>query len=98
MQKKTVTAKAKPAAPEPIAPSVRSAHKPPPAIYALQVWSVKKVNGKWYISQAARFDDKAQWGKSYATLQRATTAIARKLADEVMRRHKRRCDFYGVDD
>jgi hypothetical protein len=31
-------------------------------------------------------------------LQRATTAIARKLADEVMRRHKRRCDYYGIND
>ena len=25
----------------------------PPAIYVLGVWSVKKVNSKWYISQAA---------------------------------------------
>ena len=52
------------------------------------IWSVKKVNGKWYISQAARFDDKEQWSRPYETLQRATTAIARKLADEVMKRHK----------
>ena len=63
--------------------SARPLHPPPPAIYALRVWSVKKVNGKWYISQAARFDDKEQWSRPYDTLQRATTAIARKMAEEV---------------
>ena len=70
----------------------------PPAIYALRDWTVKKANGKWYIAPTARFEDKPQWSKPYATLQRATTAIARKLADEVMRRHKRRCDYYGIND
>ena len=76
----------------------RPAQPPPPAIYALPVWSVKKVNGKWYISRAARFDDKQAWSKPYDTLQRATTAIARKLAEEVLARHKRRCETYGIDD
>jgi hypothetical protein len=57
----------------------------------------REVNGKWYIAPTgARFDERAQWSKPYATLQRATTAIARKLADEVIKRHKRRCDFYGI--
>jgi hypothetical protein len=71
---------------------------PPPAIYALSVWSVKKVNGKWYVSKAARFDDKQAWSKPYDTLQRAMTAIARKNAEEVQTRHKRRCEHYGIDD
>jgi hypothetical protein len=71
---------------------------PPPAIYLLSSWSVKKVNGKWYISRAARFDDKEAWSKSYDTLQRAMTAIARKNAEEVQARHQRRCEHYGIDD
>jgi hypothetical protein len=80
------------------APVNRPTHPPPPAIYALRVWSVKKVNGKWYISQAARFDDKEQWSRPYAILQRAMTAIARKMAEEIIDRHKRRCDYYGIND
>jgi hypothetical protein len=32
---------------------------------------VKKVNGKWYISHAARFDDKEQWMRPYDTIHRA---------------------------
>jgi hypothetical protein len=96
MQKKVsaTTAKRQVAAP----PMKRTTEAAEPAIYALRVWSVKKVNGKWYISQAARFDDKAEWSRPYETLQRATTAIARKMAEEVMRRHKRHCDFYGIND
>jgi hypothetical protein len=59
---------------------------------------VKKVNGKWYVSQAARFDDKEQWKGPYDTIHRATTAIARKMAEEVLTRHRARCQHYGVDD
>jgi hypothetical protein len=94
MQKNLRTAKARKASPPPLA-SKRSLHPPPPAIYALTAWAVKKVNEKWYIAPTgARFDEKVHWSKPYATLQRATSAIARKLADEVIKRHKRRCDFY----
>jgi hypothetical protein len=75
-----------------------SLRPPPPAIYALRDWTIRKTNGKWYIAPTARFEDKPQWSKPYATLQRATTAIARKIADEVIKRHKRRCEFYGIDD
>ena len=96
MQKKNERAKRTMS--EPIAPSARPAHQPPAAIYALQSWSVKKSGSKWYIAPTARFEDKPPWSKPYATLQRATTAIARKLADEVMKRHKRRCDHYGIAD
>ena len=98
MQKNVSAAKAKGKVREPIASAKRPSHPPPPAIYALTDWTVKKANGKWYIAPTARFDDKPQWSKSYATLQRATTAIARKLADEVIKRHKRRCDYYGIKD
>lgn len=94
MQKKAAAAKAS----EPIAPVKSPRHPAPPAIYALRVWSVKKVNGKWYISQAARFDDKEQWSRPYATLHRATTAIARKMAEEIMGRHNTRCRNYGIND
>jgi hypothetical protein len=70
----------------------------PPAIYALRVWSVKKVHGKWYISPAARFDAKEEWMGPYDTVHRATTAIARKLAEEITERHSRRCQHYGIND
>lgn len=62
------------------------------------MWSVKKVSRKWYVSPAARFDDKEQWMGPYDTIHRATTAIARKLAEEVMARHLARCRQYGVND
>jgi hypothetical protein len=98
MQKKVAAPKPKRPRSEPIAPANRPFHPPTPAIYALRVWSVKKVNGKWYISQAARFDDKEEWKGPYDNIHRATTAIARKLAEEVLARHMARCRHYGVND
>jgi hypothetical protein len=97
MQTKTA-AKPKRIASVPVAPAKRTAHPPVPAVYALRVWSVKKVNGQWYISPAARFDDKEHWMGPYATIQRATTAIARKLAEEIVERHTARCRNYGIDE
>jgi hypothetical protein len=97
MQAKTA-AKRKRAASVPVVPARRSAHPPPPAVYALRVWSVKKVTGQWYVSQAARFDDKEHWMGPYATIHRATSAIARKLAEELIERHTARCRNYGIDD
>jgi hypothetical protein len=96
MQKNVSASKPKRPKSEPVAVVRHSRYRPPPAVYALRLWSVKKVNGKWYISEAARFDDKEEWSKPYETLQRATTAIARKMAEEVMERHKRRCEQYGI--
>jgi hypothetical protein len=94
----TSTATAKREIRELVRPVERPMRPPPPAIYALRDWTVKKSNGKWYIAPTARFEDEPHWSKPYATLQRATTAIARKLADEVQMRHERRCDFYGIND
>jgi hypothetical protein len=98
MQKKVAT-KTKGRTAHPVsAAAKRPLHPAPPTIYALRTWSVKKVKGKWYISQAARFDDKAEWSRPYETLQRATTAIARKMAEEVQERHKRHCEYHGIND
>jgi len=54
MQTKTA-AKRKQSASAAVVPARRPAIPAPPAIYALRIWSVKKVNGEWFISQAARF-------------------------------------------
>jgi len=97
MQTKTA-AKRKQSASAAVVPARRPAIPAPPAIYALRIWSVKKVNGEWFISQAARFDDKDRWKGPYETVQRATTAIARKLAEEIIERHTARCRNYGIDD
>ena len=70
----------------------------PAAVYSLRAWSVKKSGDKWYIELTACFDGKPEWSRPYATLHRATTAIARKLAEEVTTRHKRRCEHYGVSN
>jgi hypothetical protein len=59
---------------------------------------VKKVGFKWYISQAARFVDKEEWKRPYDTIRQATTAIARKMAEEVLTRHKARCQYYGINN
>jgi hypothetical protein len=98
MQKKITALKVRRPKSVPGVPASRSLHPPLPAIYALRTWSVKKVNGKWFVSQAARFDDKEQWMGPYDTIHRATTAIARKLAEEVMERHQARCRHYGIND
>jgi hypothetical protein len=84
--KRVSATKAKRAMYQPLDPPKPSTREPPPAVYALTAWSVRKSNGQWQIAPTARFEEKPQWSKPYATLQRATTAIARKLADEAMRR------------
>lgn len=70
----------------------------PPALFALRAWTIKEHGGKFFIAPTAAFDDKLKWSKPYATLQRATTAIARKMADEWRDRNQRREKFYGVKE
>lgn len=69
-----------------------------PAVFALKAWTIKESGGKFYVAPTAAFDDKLKWSKPYATLQRATTAIARKLADEWLQRNERRLKFHGVKE
>jgi hypothetical protein len=76
-------------------PKSAPACKAPLEVYALQAWSVKKLGDNWYVSPTACFDNKPEWSKPYASLYRATTAIARKLAEEVLARQKRRTERYG---
>jgi len=71
-------------------------NKPPAEVYALTAWSVKMSGDNWYIAETACFDNKPQWSKPYASLYRATTAIARKLAEEVLTRQRRRREQNGI--
>ena len=57
-------------------------------IYALKSWTIKKVDERFYIATTAQ-SRKHNWRGPYASLQRATTAIARKLQWEFTRRHSR---------
>jgi hypothetical protein len=75
--------------------SRRIVAKSPPEVYALRAWSVMKAGDNWYVATTACFENKPQWSKPYATLQRATTAIARKLAEEVLNRQEWRRKVYG---
>jgi len=68
----------------------------PPAIYALRAWTIKERGDKFVIAPTASFDDKARWSKPYASLQSATQAIARKLAEEWRERDERRRTFHGI--
>ena len=70
----------------------------PPAVFALKAWTIKEHSGKFYIAPTASFDDKQRWSKSYTTLQRASAAIAGKLAQEWLSRNKRRCAHYGLKE
>ena len=70
--------------------------KAPPEVYALTAWSVRKVGDNWHIAPTACFENKPTWSRSYATLHRATTAIARKLAEEVLARQERRRRWGGI--
>ena len=68
----------------------------PPAVFALKAWTIKEHGGKFYIAPTASLDDKRRWSKTYATLQSACTAIARKLAEEWTTRNERRRASYGL--
>jgi len=75
--------------------AVAPVSKAPPEVYALTAWSVRKSGDKWYVAPTACFDNKPEWSKPYASLYRATTAIARKLAEEVLARQERRRKWNG---
>lgn len=68
----------------------------PPATFALKAWTIKQQGDKFHIVPTASFDDKTRWSKPYATLQRACTAIARKLAEEWTERNGRRRASHGL--
>ena len=68
----------------------------PPACFALRQWTIKQTGDKFHISPTAAFDDKTKWSKGYASLQAATSAIARKLAEEWVERNERRRKFHRV--
>jgi hypothetical protein len=57
-------------------------------IFALKSWTIRKSGDRFYIAASAQ-EGKHRWRGPYANLQRATTAIARKLEWEFARRSKR---------
>jgi hypothetical protein len=57
-------------------------------VYALRSWTIKKKGEEFFISATGR-SGTHRWRGPYTNLQRATTAIARKLQSEFVRRHKR---------
>jgi hypothetical protein len=54
-------------------------------VYALACYGIKLKDGKYYVQRVNHLG----WSKPYATLKRATTAIARKLEAEWVQRHAR---------
>ena len=66
------------------------------AIYALRSWCIREHRGKYHISPTAHFGERERnWSRPYASLTRATNAIARKLQEEWVQRHQRKVAFYG---
>jgi hypothetical protein len=59
-----------------------------PHVYALRSWTIKKKGEDFFIAASAQ-SGTHRWRGPYANLQRATTAIARKLQHELTRRHNR---------
>ena len=55
-------------------------------VFRLRSWTIRKYKGKFYISDQ---DHPTNWGKGYADLRRACTAIARKLEEEWTTRARR---------
>lgn len=68
----------------------------PPACFALKAWTIKESGGKYVVAPTSSFDDKTKWSKPYASLQAATQAIARNLAQEWRERDERRRKFHGL--
>ena len=56
---------------------------------AMKAWTIKTEKSEFFICPTPYFDDKEKWSGPYKTLQRATTAIARKLQAEFAERLKR---------
>jgi hypothetical protein len=57
-------------------------------VYALRNYTIKKQGDQFFIAATA-MAGRHRWSKPYATLQHATTAIARKLQHEFIARHSR---------
>ena len=57
-------------------------------VYALRSYTIKEQGGEFFVSPTG-MERSHRWSKPYGTLQRATTAIARKLQREFARRHSR---------
>jgi hypothetical protein len=73
--------------------------KPPPPVYALRQWSIRKHGERFQIADTLLVSAGAvEWTGKYKTLQAATLGIARRLAEEFTERHARRCKFHGIDD
>jgi hypothetical protein len=66
---------------------------PVEAVYALKGWTIRNVGDKFFIAPTAHFGDRPQWSKPYRSLQNATAAIARKLAEEFTMRQNRIAAF-----
>ncbi len=56
-------------------------------VYALKSWSIRKRGDQYFIAPTGR-DGKQIWRGPYLTLQRAATAIARRLQWEFVKRHR----------
>jgi hypothetical protein len=54
----------------------------------LRSWTIKKRGEEFFIAATAQTGTHRWWGP-YTNLQRETTAIARKLQSEFVRRHNR---------
>lgn len=63
-------------------------------VYTLSSWSIKRDGDNYRIAQSCYYGAKPTWSKPYGSLQGATGAIARKLAEEYQERHKRILAFY----
>jgi hypothetical protein len=57
-------------------------------VYALRSYTIKKQGDDFFVSPTG-LKGTHRWSRSYANLQRATTAIARKLQREFLRRYSR---------
>jgi hypothetical protein len=57
-------------------------------VYALKSWTIRKQGEAFYIAPSAQ-SGKHNWRGPYVSLQRASTAIARKLQWEFARRHRK---------
>ncbi len=63
-------------------------------VYALASWSIKRDGENFRIAPTTYYGAKPEWSKPYASLQAATGAISRKLAEEYQMRHKRILSFH----
>ena len=83
-----------------LAPKIVNPRRPPQPRYALAQYTIEQRGTRWYYIRTAAHSAAAngQWTGPYKSLHAVTFAVAAALKVEAKKRHRTRCELYGLDD